>query len=194
MGVERQRWQGTSKNSSKRIHWTNRGCRHNLRKHTNLLHTSYPSHNGNGQTMDSKSRWHFSSIPTCQCSNKGSLHVAPTRVLQWLLANSMEITQSNVWITKLTISMAESPSTNPTRLEHDKIEERTKRIQDKQWSSIHSCLCWRFTIHWTRQHRQWPFLSNSETIVVEAYRRAYNGANNLLSRERHYKQRWPLRN
>ena len=36
---------------------------------------------------------------------------------------------------------AESPSTNPTRLEHDKIEERTKRIQDKQWSSIHSCLC-----------------------------------------------------
>ena len=144
--------------------------------------------------MDSQSRWHFSSISTCQCSNKRSLRVAPTRVLQWLLANSMATTQSNVWTTKFTISMAKSPGTNPTRLEHDKIEKRAKRIQDKRWSSIHSCLRWRLTIHWTRQHRQWPFLSNSETIVVKTYRWAFNGANNLLPRERHYKQRWPLRN
>ena len=115
MGVERQRRQSKSKNSSKRIHWTNWRCRHKLCKHTNFLHTSYPSYNGNGQTMDSQSRWHFSSIPTCQCSNKRFVHAAPTRVLQWLLANSMATPQSNVWTKKFTISMAKSPSTNPTR-------------------------------------------------------------------------------
>ena len=48
-------------------------------------------------------------------ATKDLLHVAPTRVLQWLLANSMAITQSNVWTKKFTISMAKSPSTNPTR-------------------------------------------------------------------------------
>ena len=115
MGVERQRRQSKSKNSGKRIHWTNRRLRRNLRKHTNILQTSYPSHNGNGQTMDSQSRWHFSSISTCQCCNKRFVHVAPTRVLQWLLANSMETPQSNVRTKELTISMAKSPSANPTR-------------------------------------------------------------------------------
>ena len=193
MGVERQRWQGKSKNRSKRIHWTNRRCRHNLREHTNLLHTSHATDNSNGQTMDSQSRRHFRRIPTCKRSNKRLVHVATTRVLQWLLANSLEATQSNVRIEKLSVSMAKSPSTNPTRSQHDKVEKRAKRIQNKQWSSIHPCIRWRPTIYRTRQYRQWIVCSNSETTDAQADRWASNGANNLLPRERHYKQRWSLR-
>ena len=194
MGVERQGWQSKSKNSSKGIHWTNRRCRYNLCKHTNILHTPYPSYKSNGQTMDGQSRRHFRRIPTCRCSNKRLVHVAPTRVLQWLLANSLEATQSNVRIEKLSASMAKSPSTNPTRSQHDTVcEKRAKRIQNKQWSSMHSCIRWLSTIHRTRQYRQWIVCSNSETTDAQTYRWASNGANNLRPRERHYKQRWSLR-
>ena len=162
MGVERQRRQGKSKNSCQRIHWTNRGCGYNLRKHTNFLHTSYPANNSNGPTMDYQSRWHFSGISTCQCSNKRFVHVASTRILQQHLANSLEVTQSHVRIEKLSLRMAKPPGTNSTRSQNDKAEEWTKRLQDKQWNSIHFSVCRRFTLHWTRWHCQWIVFSNTK--------------------------------
>ena len=45
IGVDRKRRNGQSTNRGQRIHWTNPGCRHNLSKHANFLHTSNLANN-----------------------------------------------------------------------------------------------------------------------------------------------------
>ena len=113
---------------------------------------------------------------TRQCSSKKFVHVASTRILQQHLANSLEVAQSRVPIEKLSIRMAKPLGTSLTRPQYDKAEKWTKRLQDKQWSSIHSCVCRRFTFHWTRQHCQWicfqQYKSNCCSDLQVSYQRS----------------------
>ena len=148
--VERQRRQGQSKNSSKRKHWTNRRCRYNPRKHTNILHTSYPSHNGNGQTMGdiSVAFLHANAAtkdlfmwPPQEFYNDSWQKVSRLHKAMYGLRSS-----PSAWQNHLAQILQDL---NMTRLKSE------PNIQDKQWSSIHSCLRWRSTIFWTRQYRQW---------------------------------------
>lgn len=135
---------------------------------------------GQGQSKNCSKRIH--------CTNhKEFVHVACTRILQQFLANSVEITQSNVQIVKLSFSMAKPPWTNPTTPQHGKTQKWTKRLHYKEWKSIRSSLRRRLTIHWTRWHHEWIVHSNTKAVDAQTNRWAINGTNNLFLGKRHHR-------